>query len=49
MGKWREREKNNKSVVCVVPCKKLLSTTIIDLPTANMRRTYEGIGVCVDD
>ncbi len=38
------REKNDKSVVCVVCCKKLLSTTTI-LPTVNMRITYEGIGI----
>jgi hypothetical protein len=40
-----EREKNDKSVVCVVSCKNLLSTTTI-LPTANMRITYEGIVIC---
>jgi hypothetical protein len=44
------REINDKSVVCVVCCKKLLSTTILSiLSMANMRRTYEGIGICVDD
>ncbi len=37
-------EKNGKSVVCVVCCKKLLSTTTI-LPMANMRHTNEGIGI----
>ncbi len=42
------REKNYKSVVCVVCCKKLLFTTTI-LPMANMRCTYEGIGIYVDD
>ncbi len=43
------REKNDKSVVCVVCCKKLLSTNTTILPMANMRHTYEGIGICVDD
>jgi hypothetical protein len=43
-----KRKKNDKSVVCVVSCKKLISTTMI-LPTANMRITYEGIGIYVDD
>ncbi len=42
------REKNDKSVVCVVCCKKLLSPNTI-FPTANMRCTYEGIGICVDN
>jgi hypothetical protein len=42
------REKNDKSVVCVVCCKKLLPTTTI-FPTANIRRPYEGIGIHVDD
>jgi hypothetical protein len=42
------REKNDKSVVCVVCCKKLLSTNN-DFPNANMRYTYEGIGIYVDD
>jgi hypothetical protein len=42
------REKNDKSVMCVVCCKKLLSTTTI-LPMANMRITHEGIGIYVDD
>jgi hypothetical protein len=46
------REKKYKSVVlcvlCVVCCKKQFSTTTI-LPTANMRLTYEGIGMYVDD
>ncbi len=41
-------KKNDKSVVCVVHCKKLLSATTI-LPMANMRLTYEGIGIYVDD
>ena len=36
------------SIVCVVCCKKQLSTTTI-LPMANMRLTYEGIGIYVDD
>ncbi len=43
-----EEKKNDKSVVCVVCCKKLLSTNH-DFPTANMRREYAGIGICVDD
>jgi hypothetical protein len=42
------REKNDKSVVCVVCCKKLLSITTI-LPTANMRITYGGTGIYVND
>ncbi len=42
------REKNDKSVVRVMCCKKLLSTTTI-LPVANMQHTYEGIGIYVDD
>jgi hypothetical protein len=42
------REKNYKSVVCVVCCKKLLSTTTI-FPMANMRITYEEIGIYVDE
>jgi hypothetical protein len=41
-------KQNDKSVVHVVCCNKLLSTTTI-LPTANMRRTYEGIGIYVDN
>jgi hypothetical protein len=41
-------KKNVKSVVSVVCRKKLLSTTAI-LPMANMRITYEGIGIYVDD
>jgi hypothetical protein len=36
------------TVVCVVCCKKQLSTTTA-LPTTNMRLTYEGIGIYVDD
>ncbi len=42
------REKNDKSVVCVVCCKKCYLLITI-FPTANMRCTYEGIGICVDD
>jgi hypothetical protein len=34
--------------VCVECCKKQVSTTTI-LPMANMRLTYEGIGIYVDD
>ncbi len=48
VGENGGREKNDKSIVHVVCCKKLLSTTTI-LPMANMRRTYEGIGIYVDD
>jgi hypothetical protein len=48
-GKMAGEKKNYKSVVCVVCCKKLLSTTITILPTAKMRRTYKGKGIFVDD
>ncbi len=40
------REKNDKSVVCVVKNCYLLITIF---PTANMRRAYAGIGICVGD
>jgi hypothetical protein len=42
------REKNDKSVVCVVCCKNCYLLITI-FPTANMRRAYAGIGICVDD
>jgi hypothetical protein len=37
---------NQLCVLCVVKICYLLITTF---PTANMRCTYEGIGICVDD
>ncbi len=40
------REKNDKSVVCVVCCKNCYLLITI-FPTANMRRAYAGIGICV--
>jgi hypothetical protein len=47
-GKMAGEKISDKSVVSVVCCKKLLSTTTIS-PMANMRCTYEGIGIYVDD
>ncbi len=49
---WKNsgREKNDKSVVCVV-CYvvKNCYLLITIFTTANMRRAYAGIGICVDD
>ncbi len=42
------REKNDKSVVCVVCCKNCYLLITI-FPTANMRRAYAGIGICEDN
>ena len=42
------REKNEKSVVRVGCCKNCYLLITI-FPTANMRRAYAGIGICVDD
>ncbi len=42
------REKNDKSVLCVVCCKKCYLLITI-FPTANMRLANAGIGICVDD
>ncbi len=42
------REKNDKSVVCVVCCKNCYMLITI-FPTAKMRCAYAGIGICVDD
>ncbi len=45
---WKNggREKNDKSVVCVV---KNCYILIRIFPTANMRHAYAGIGICVYD
>jgi hypothetical protein len=43
------REKNDKSVVRVVCCKNCYLLLLSILPMANMRRTYEEIGLCVDN
>jgi hypothetical protein len=41
-----EKMTNQLCVLCVVKNCYLLITIF---PMANMRRTYEGIGICVDD
>jgi hypothetical protein len=43
----REKMTNQLYCVCCVLKKQLTTTTI--LPTANMRLTYEGIGIYVND
>jgi hypothetical protein len=43
------REKNDKSVVCVVCCKNCYLLLITIFPTANMRCAHARIGICVDN